>query len=452
MKSNLNYSFGELFSRGSNWLILFSLPFFTSPELFGKLALVILSSYLLSSLILLGQNKIVLRYSEEKSLYKSVYSIVFSVFLTIVMLFLFANFLLEYNYDIIGIDNDTKSVICFFFISFYLSLRQIRLSSLIVENKSREYLITQVLFGISKLILIPYVVYKYQSVDSYLVLVTIISSFFMLYEFKSVKKAKIFNRIIDSSRIKKYLFIGAPLILNIIVGNVLSYVDRYFLKYFYTFEQVGEYTFANNFSSITAFLFAPLVIIFEIKIYKEKTAFNREQLINKFINTTLFLTCLVSLVIYALLNPISSFFDNQYQHSVEIVFILLSGTVLNTYYLCANFRLVSQENTHLIPVFTFIPGLVNIILNYIFIPKYGIVAAAYTTFFCYLLQAIIINAFSIKRENHQKKDFVKSYLLPLVILSISVINSTFFVISYLTLILLFSTSLKNYHYIWKKFD
>ena len=66
------------------------------------------------------------------------------------------------------------------------------------------------------------------------------------------------------------------------------------------------------------------------------------------------------------------------------------------------------EQTKYITIATFTGALVNIITNYIFIQKFGCIAAGYTTLMCYIIYAVLHFLF-MKKICKEKLDGIKVY-------------------------------------------
>lgn len=62
------------------------------------------------------------------------------------------------------------------------------------------------------------------------------------------------------------------------------------------------------------------------------------------------------------------------------------------------------EKTYFVTVATIISAILNVVLNYIFIPKYGFIAAGYTTLICYMLYAFAHYVFMKYVNKHYLKD------------------------------------------------
>ncbi|MBR2876169.1 MAG: polysaccharide biosynthesis C-terminal domain-containing protein, partial [Clostridia bacterium] len=82
----------------------------------------------------------------------------------------------------------------------------------------------------------------------------------------------------------------------------------------------------------------------------------------------------------------------------------------------------------------------NIVLNFIFIPKFGYLAAGYTTIVCYLIQATInyIAMRKVVKQEVYNMKFVGLLTLSVVVISIlSTLLYNYFVVRYIIIALIF---------------
>ena len=114
--------------------------------------------------------------------------------------------------------------------------------------------------------------------------------------------------------------------------------------------------------------------------------------------------------------------DKKYHTALELVPIIIIGYTFVFLYNFFFHYAAYYKRTGLLSINTFIAGIANIVLNYIFIPKYGYVAAAYTTAVSYFL-LFCLHYMNVKFVIKEKIFPLKFILLDLVI----VIGITIFV-------------------------
>lgn len=101
------------------------------------------------------------------------------------------------------------------------------------------------------------------------------------------------------------------------------------------------------------------------------------------------------------------------------------------------------ERSDFLSIASVIGGITNIVLNYVFIKKFGYLAAGYTTLFCYILYAVLHYRFS-KRLLDKNEGNIKPYdirviaLISLVFVAMSGIAMAFYEIPLIRLSLLFA--------------
>lgn len=195
-----------------------------------------------------------------------------------------------------------------------------------------------------------------------------------------------------------------PLVIGNLAAWILSLSDRYMLQFFRGAREVGIYSISYQisdrsimlFTSLFTFAFGPLSIIVWEKEGKERS----QEFITK--GTRYFLLlCIPAIVgISVLREPILMILStaNYYEGARIIPFV-----VLGVFFLGLNQRfgagLAFYKKTHFFMYSLIISGFINLGLNFLFIPKYGYMAAAVTTLVSYgvlLLLNIIISRWFFK--------------------------------------------------------
>jgi O-antigen/teichoic acid export membrane protein len=187
-----------------------------------------------------------------------------------------------------------------------------------------------------------------------------------------------------------------PLILSGMVIAIYMRIDQVMIKEMLGSESVGQYAAAVRISE--AWYFIPMVIassvfpaIINAKKISEELYYARLQQLYSFmvwlsIAIALPMTLLSDWVVHLL-------YGNQYQQAGNVlmihiwsgVFVFL-GVASGKWLLNENLQIFSTINTS-------IGAILNIFLNYIFIPKFGIEGAAWATLISYCVAAYLGLAF-----------------------------------------------------------
>lgn len=192
------------------------------------------------------------------------------------------------------------------------------------------------------------------------------------------------------------LRISAPLIFHGIALSVLSQSDRMMITQFAGPAQTGIYSLVYNFGMIATVITTALDGVWVPWFYKHYT--NGEySIINKVAKNY------VQLITFAMIGLIQVgpeiiklLAPKKYWEGIAIIPpVVLSSYVIFLYTLYVNVEHYHKKTIR-ITGNTIIAALANIILNLILIPKFGYIAAAYTTLISYMI-SLLIHSVSTKR-------------------------------------------------------
>ena len=203
---------------------------------------------------------------------------------------------------------------------------------------------------------------------------------------------------------KNILKFGIPLIPHAVGGTIIALSDRFFISYYYTYNEVGIYSVAYQVSSIMLLIGMSLnqgwVPIF-YKLLKTKTEI---KIIIKYIIYLSILLITTFFLILIFRNFIFNLFVNEkFYISKDYFLLLLFGFLFQSiYFLITNFIFYLKKTTYL-AIITCSCALINIFLNYILIQAYGVKGVAMATFITWGLFLIIIfisTYFLLENENY----------------------------------------------------
>ncbi len=183
---------------------------------------------------------------------------------------------------------------------------------------------------------------------------------------------------------KKSLKVGLPTIPHNYSNYLLNSSDRLVMSQLKTpIEQIGVYNLAYIFGGYLE-LFGTAVGSaigpFYSKLHSLKTEVANQQVktLTFFLQVSFIVLCsLIALWIKELFQLLIKNEDLQHAYSISIIIIM--GYAYRPTYWAATSNLIFFEITNKLWRISFIAGLLNVVLNFIFIPLYGIYAAAITT-------------------------------------------------------------------------
>jgi O-antigen/teichoic acid export membrane protein len=195
---------------------------------------------------------------------------------------------------------------------------------------------------------------------------------------------------IKRNQLKNFLKVSLPLIPHNYSSFLLDFSDRLVLKaYGVPSGQIGQYTFAYNFGRY--FDMANVGVSYAVAPIQFSHFAENTQKAHSRIKSITFLVALTMIVLAAnicvWLKELFSFFaknNTEFRASYYIgIIIIMSYACKPMYSACINW-LTFRDKTRYLWRITFIGGLINVVLNLVLVPKYGILASALATFLCML--------------------------------------------------------------------
>ncbi|MDO9235824.1 MAG: oligosaccharide flippase family protein [Aquabacterium sp.] len=384
-----NYLLAEIFNKG---LVFFTIPIFTrllSPEEYGILA--IFTSIIAIFTVVMGLNfqaSIVVKYSNhDKDFSEFLGANLIYLFLNNIILISACSIFVSPLASFFSISNDIFIIAVI--ISSFVFFLQVELAYLQASQQSKKYANISVVRNllITLLALVWTYLLKnnkyYGNVYSQLLVFGII---FIFVVFSLIKVARF---CFELKHLKYALLFSIPLIPHTLAGIVLSQVDRLMINHFLGSSQVGLYFLAFNVGLLVAVFIGALnnawIPIFFDALkngYYDKIQ-NLAEKYSKIVFIAAFCLILFSKEIIIIMA------DKQYSDSYKIVpLFALSGVATFLYTLFVNYAFYKRR-TGLISIISLVSCLINIILNYILIPRYGYAGAAWANLFSHILLFIL---------------------------------------------------------------
>lgn len=220
-----------------------------------------------------------------------------------------------------------------------------------------------------------------------------------------------------------------PLIPHYLSQTVLSNADRIMIKDMIGAEKAGIYSLAYSISLIMTLFNTSMMQTISPWIYKKIKDKNTND-IAPIAYVTMTLVAMVNILLIAFAPEIVKIFaPKSYYNAIYVIPpVAMSVFFMYCYDLFAKFAFY-YEKTSFIMIASVGGAVMNIILNYIFINKYGYVAAGYTTLVCYILYAIGHYIFMNKVCNEKCKSgcpYKLKYILLIAIVFIAISFSLLF--------------------------
>lgn len=373
----------EAFARGCNWLTYVCLPFWLTPEQFGSFSFLLAIVLLVSAMGTAGQDRAILRYVrpdadlEQKQRISVGFLIapIFSLFVLTMFFLILQMFNMAHLFEraLVWV------VVWCVLQTFYMLL----ISLARALSDSTAFLVIRAVYGISKLIFMCLVAAMNMDVallvitESLLLLAILVFSVIAFYN----RSAPPTNKTIWRSS----FWFGLPLVFHILAGASLGHLDKLMIANMLDQGSLGIYAFINSIVGGVFFVFAVINIVYEAKVYQIGEGEKAEALMKK-----MFLISIISAILLLGLTNLALPFVLEWvgkmdYYNQQLVLILSLAYLIYPLYLQSNIRFALREKTKFIPLMTGGAAVVNIGMNLILIPLYGILGAAYSTLGAYIV-------------------------------------------------------------------
>ncbi|MGH7495703.1 MAG: lipopolysaccharide biosynthesis protein [bacterium] len=187
---------------------------------------------------------------------------------------------------------------------------------------------------------------------------------------------------------------GFPLVLVGSSATILDFGDRYVIQYFLNSEAVANYSVAYDLSNFLAgFLLTPIrlaIVPIVFSLWTEKgdeatTAFTTRAL------KLIFLLIIPTILGFSVLGKeiLTLLASAKYADSGGLIPYVIAGLLIGETNFLLTSGLRTQKKTGILAWITIASGVLNVILNCIFVPYYGIKSSAIITLFSYLLHTTV---------------------------------------------------------------
>lgn len=247
-----------------------------------------------------------------------------------------------------------------------------------------------------------------------------------------IKKAFCDKNVINTQYCRYALKIGIPMIAFYIGYSLLNTFDRVMISEMCGNSEAGIYSFAYNIANIlniivTAIFTAWVPWFYErIEVEEFEIIYHRQI---KLIQLVLFGT-----IVFSLCSPefIRFMAPSSYSDGGYIVPVLIGGMYMIFVYNFLGYTELYYKKIIYLTIGTWIATIINIVLNYYFIAIFGYYAAAYTTFFSFLLlfiahRVIVYIKFGKNHVIYNLHDIKSIVLLSIFILLAVVFKDNIFV-------------------------
>lgn len=195
---------------------------------------------------------------------------------------------------------------------------------------------------------------------------------------------------------KYTLALSVPLIPHYLSQILLGQSDRIMINYYCGASKAGIYTLAYQVALMMNILINGINSAYTPWMYKKLKCSKNED-IKKFSSLLVYLFLLISMLVVLLAPEIITLLGTKdYLQAIWIIPPVMLSTFVTFIYCSFGTILFYYEETKDVSIASLAGAASNILMNLFFIPRYGFIAAGYTTFISYLFMMIIYYIFMKK--------------------------------------------------------
>lgn len=256
------------------------------------------------------------------------------------------------------------------------------------QRQSRKITVRNVISAYSNFVLAVIIIVFLQQ-DKYLgqlyagLAIGIIFAIYYYFELRPY-----FTFSLNTRSLKYALSFSLPLMPYALSGVILDQFDRIMINKYSGFSDAGLYSFAYNIGMLLTLVLSALHQAWAPDYFKHMDDKNYDQL-NSDIKKILTIVILSAYFLILFGREIGMMLaHNAFHASLVIVPIIVIGNLFYSFFTFFAWNIQYAKKNIYLSIAVLSAGLINIGLNVIFIPKYGYIAAAYTTAVSYLCMAL----------------------------------------------------------------
>ena len=183
------------------------------------------------------------------------------------------------------------------------------------------------------------------------------------------------------------LAFGTPLIFGQISFQLFMMIDRFFLERYTTERELGAYAMANTLVSVVTILVTvPFSQVWTVMRFSVMNEAGAVEYYSRVLTYILLVSMFVALCVSAVAGDGLTLFSlKSYWAAAAIIPLLGMAAVLDCASRVLNVGITLRKRTIFAPIVIIIALAVNIVLNFVLIPRYGIMGATVATLLSYLV-------------------------------------------------------------------
>lgn len=272
-----------------------------------------------------------------------------------------------------------------------------------VERKAKNYLIFRVCSIIIELFLMLILYKMLSNINWTFRVIPTVSSALIIATLSLVTFYKLGFRFYFSwELLKQGLVYSSPLVLHMISGYILNLGDRFFIRHYLSNEELGNYAIAYQIGMAVNFFYTSFNLAWTPTYFKWMKD-GRETYIYK-VRRLVYIGILalssLCLLCWLVAKQLLDIYTNYKVSTHIVIVVLVANVIFSMYKFEANYFFYSKK-TRKLSTYSMISAVIAIIFNFILIPKFGIVGAAYATLISFVLIFVLVSRARAKHFSYK---------------------------------------------------
>lgn len=343
------------------------------PVVYGRFAYILSFSLILSVFLKVGLDNSIIYFYPKKNVSYNFTSISFIFFLSIIFYFVLLLF-------------DIQNLVLIIVLSFLLAIKDIVFAVYRSNGLISKYFLHNFLFvGILQFIFL-YFIFNYTDYLNVIVVNIICLLFFSVTLLKRVLLNLKFNFDVP------FFKFGLVSMFSALAGVFLSKIDVLMIKEYLGYHDVAAYQLSTQISNFLGFFLGTFNIIFAPIISKMYASGDIKELGVLYVKSTRLLSIVVffiGVIFVYFSDVILGFFDSSYVYASSSLHVLIISQFIVVLFGSVGYILTMTGSPEKQLKRLIIASLVNIFLNVLLIPRYGIYGASVATFIALFLNGLL---------------------------------------------------------------
>lgn len=402
IKNSFIYLSASVISKGAPFLLLPFLTSYLEPAEFGILAIFLVMNTLYGAFIGMNMHANVTKnffHRAKPELAIITGNIFFILFATTGFYFLVTWLMVSFVDSFFSIPSEYLLVLPV--LAFFVMANQIHLA--VLRNEGRAYTfgmfeIANAFFSLA--ITLIFLIYLEMGWLSQVIGIATASLVLSVIGVGYLYRRGYVNLNFRKAETTSILKLSIPLIPHVLGGVVIAVSDRLFLERMVGLEAVALYTIGYSFGMVVSLFTDALIKAWSPWFYQQLVNPTHKQK-SKIVKSTYLYLIGVFVVAYVI-SVLGEFIlpyvvDERYTGAGEYIWWIALGSAVHGVYKIFFPYLVHISKTGFLAFSTVMAAITNLLLNYLLIPEYGPLGAAYATILAFAVSAILV--FEYQRRN-----------------------------------------------------